>query len=164
MEPRLRSYLGEFGAAFSAIHVDCASTTCRLLLEHSSRLTVWEDRSLMGVVERRYSSSSRPTREPSGRSSASPPTIRSWRPPASRCSSAGRQAERPHEAPPAPADHGVRPSTRSRCRKGRHLVLRVGVGSGAVVRFVRASRGSVPLYSGLAADRMIGARSPQERS
>lgn len=51
MEPRIRSALSKIAADFSAIHIDCRSLTCRLVLDHSNGQSVAEDRSLMGRVQ-----------------------------------------------------------------------------------------------------------------
>ena len=51
MEPRIRSALSKIAPHFSAIHVDCRSVTCRLVLDHSNGQSVAEDRSLMGRVQ-----------------------------------------------------------------------------------------------------------------
>jgi hypothetical protein len=51
IEPRVQSHVTRLGPEFSAIHVACRSSTCRLVLEHSSRLSVSQDRSLMGAVQ-----------------------------------------------------------------------------------------------------------------
>ena len=52
MEPRIRTHLRETGSGFAAIHVECRSTSCRLVLEHASRLPISEHRTLMGHVQR----------------------------------------------------------------------------------------------------------------
>jgi hypothetical protein len=51
MEPRIRTHLRETGSGFAAIHVECRSTSCRLVLEHASRLPISEHRTLMGHVQ-----------------------------------------------------------------------------------------------------------------
>jgi len=51
MEPRIERHMRETGPEFSAIHVECRSASCRLLLEHSGGRSVSEHRALMGAAQ-----------------------------------------------------------------------------------------------------------------
>jgi len=53
MKARLASYIRKTGSAFTEVHVECRSASCRLVLEQ--RLPTWsveEHRALMGVAQR----------------------------------------------------------------------------------------------------------------
>jgi len=51
-EPRLSEQVSEMELEFSAIMVECRSVSCRLVLEHTSRVGLSEHREMLGAVQR----------------------------------------------------------------------------------------------------------------
>lgn len=51
VEPRIEKLMPNMPPAFSRVDVQCRSASCRIVLEHSSRLSIAEHQSLMGKVE-----------------------------------------------------------------------------------------------------------------
>lgn len=51
MEPRIESQAAGIRHAFSAIEIECRSESCRLMMEHSDRLSVVEHQQMIGLVQ-----------------------------------------------------------------------------------------------------------------
>lgn len=51
VEHRLHKHLSSFAAGFSAVRIECRSATCRIVLEHTSRLPIAEHQAVMSRVE-----------------------------------------------------------------------------------------------------------------
>jgi hypothetical protein len=52
METRIAGHVRQAGPEFSAIHVECRSASCRLVLDHSNTWSVEAHRALMRVAQR----------------------------------------------------------------------------------------------------------------
>jgi hypothetical protein len=50
-EPRIEARADQVRSAFSAIEIECRSTTCRLMLEHADRRSVREHQQLIAFVQ-----------------------------------------------------------------------------------------------------------------
>jgi hypothetical protein len=50
-EPEIQKLIVKMPPGFSSVNVQCRSASCRIVLEHPSRLSIAEHQSLMGTVE-----------------------------------------------------------------------------------------------------------------